>query len=159
MARITTEHGKGYEYFLHGPNRNLKAIIFPIYIILDLRIRYSDIRLLSHRHILRFYKDKFEICKYSQLKRNKKFKVYEKSDIKSVSKGISFYPVPLVLIALVAYFGFATGLLWIAIPALLFLPFCFGRCLKFKRKKGLSIRIGYSVFSEKELIERIIANY
>lgn len=159
MARITTENGRGYEYTLHGPNRNLKAIIFPIYILLDLRIRGSDIRLLSNYHILRFYKDKIEICKYSQLKRNKKFKVYEKSNIESVSKGISFYPVPLVLIALVAWFGFATELLWIAVPPLLFLPFCFGRCLKIKLRKGASIRIGYSVFSDKELIERIMANY
>ncbi len=114
---------------------------------------------ISCQHTLRFYKDKIEICKFSDLKKNKKFRLYEKKDIAYIKKSISFFPLPLLLSAFFVWICIVAEIIWITPIFLLFLPFSFSRCLVIKPKKGRRIKIGYSVFSEKDLIERIMANY
>jgi len=155
MARITTEHGKGYEYVLNAPMGNLNAFASVLSAAMDIHKR----RGITCEHTLRCYKEKIEICKFSDFKKNRKFRLYRKEDIAFIRKGISFFPLPFLLIAFFVWVSIVAEVIWLVPLLLLLLPFCFGRCLVIKPKKGRRIKMGYSVFSDKELIERIMANY
>ncbi len=155
MARITTEHGKGYEYVLNAPMGNLNAFASLLSVAMDIHKR----RGITCEHTLRCYKEKIEICKFSDLKKNRKFRLYLKEDIAYIRKGIMFYPLPFLLAAFFLWVCIVAEIIWIAPAFLLFIPFSFGRCLVIKPKNGRRIKMGYSVFSDKELIKRIMANF
>lgn len=142
MARIVTEHGKGREFVLGSTNRSTLFLN-----------RFASF----NEHTIRFYKDKIEICKHSQIRSN--FTLYNRDDFVSAKKGIAIYWIPF-LFALFSIAGaiiIEDGLL--TVPVWFLLPLSFGRCIRLKRKKGLPIKLTYSFMNHSEMAEKIIAEF
>lgn len=143
MARIVTEYGKGREFTLCSRNRTVLFVLG--------RIWSGD------KNTIRFYKDKIEICKHSQLRN--KFTLYDREDFVDAKKGITVYIVPFIfaLLLLVCSILLKEGLL--TVPVWFILPFSFGRCIVLKRRKGLPVRLPYGAMDYSEMAEKIIGEF
>ncbi len=158
MARITTEHGKGREFVFEGPARNI-SVIFDLFtfFIFSARDRYSRSSRCSAEHTVRLYKDKMEICKFSEYR--DKFELFSFEEIKSVKKGVKIFKIPLLIAIAITVFSFAVEFPWFLFGALPFVLTCFSRCITITLKNHRVIKIPYYALRYSEMIDMIVGNF
>ena len=173
MARIKTEHGSGHEYVIRTTDKNFLFLINILELVLD-ALFSKKITIFRHHyritHTLRIFPDRVEICKFSGFeigfpyyetapRKDLKFKTYFMADIRDIKKSVKFYLIPCVIIVAICIFAAITKAWSFALFSVFFIPFSFSTCIKIKRKKAMSINLGYSIFREHELVDTIVNKY